>query len=53
MNVKKILTWAGVALLAFFLVSQPEQSAALVHNILAQLKGAGEAVITFVSSIFR
>ncbi|WP_189054698.1 hypothetical protein [Longimycelium tulufanense] len=52
MNLKKILTWAGIALLLFFLITQPTQSADLVNNILSTLKEAAEALITFVRSLF-
>jgi steroid 5-alpha reductase family enzyme len=50
---KKILLIVGVALLAFFLISQPVQSAQLVNEILLGLKNAAEAVITFVRSVFN
>jgi hypothetical protein len=50
---KKVLMWAGIALLVFFLVSQPGQSAGLVGNILNDLKNWAEAVITFVTSVFH
>jgi hypothetical protein len=50
---KKILLIVGVALLAFFLISQPVQSAELVNDILLGLKNAAEAVITFVRSVFN
>jgi hypothetical protein len=49
---KKVLIIAGIALLAFFLISQPVQSAELVNNILLGLRDAAEAVITFVRSVF-
>jgi len=43
----------GAALIAFFLISQPVQSAELVNQILLGLKNAAEAVITFVRSVFK
>jgi hypothetical protein len=49
---KKILLIVGIALIAFFLISQPVQSAELVNDILLGLKNAAEAVITFVRSVF-
>lgn len=52
MNIKKVTVWSGIALLAFFLISQPHQSAAVVESIMADLKYGAEGVITFVSSIF-
>ena len=53
MKAKKALIIAGAALIAFFLISQPVQSAALVNTILNDLKSAAEAVITFVRSVFQ
>jgi hypothetical protein len=51
-NTKKALIIVGVALIAFFLISQPVESAQLVNGILLGLKNAANAVITFVRSIF-
>lgn len=51
-NLKKILTWIGVALLLFFLITQPSQSAGVVTGILNWLKVSAEAIITFVKQIF-
>jgi hypothetical protein len=52
MKAKKILLIVGIALLAFFLISQPVQSAELVNDLLQGLQDAAEAVITFVRSVF-
>jgi hypothetical protein len=52
-DTKRILVLAGVALLVFFLVTQPTQSAAIVTNILDTLQEAAEALITFVRSVFN
>ncbi|MEV4318601.1 hypothetical protein [Actinocrispum sp. NPDC049592] len=52
MNTKKILVLTGIALLVFFLVTQPTQSAGIVTNIINTLKDAAEAVILFVRSVF-
>ena len=53
MKAKKVLILSGAALLVFFLVTQPVQSAALVTSILNTLKDAAEAVITLVRSVFQ
>jgi hypothetical protein len=53
LNLKKTLTIVGVVLIAFFLITQPQQSAALVTNILTWLRDAAEAIITFVRSVFN
>jgi hypothetical protein len=50
---KKALIITGAALVAFFLISQPVQSASLVQDILHWLRDAAEAVITFVRSVFQ
>jgi hypothetical protein len=52
-NAKKAMIIVGAALIAFFLISQPVQSADLVNQILLGLKNAAEAVITFVRSVFK
>lgn len=52
MNLKKVLTYAGIALLLFFLIAEPEQAAQLVQNILGALRAAAEALITFVRAFF-
>lgn len=52
MNLKKLLVWAGIALVVFFLVSAPTQASHLVTNILDMLKGAATALVTFVRSLF-
>jgi ribose/xylose/arabinose/galactoside ABC-type transport system permease subunit len=52
MNAKKLITVLVVALVLFFLISQPMQSAATVHNILNWLRQAAEALITFVKNLF-
>lgn len=53
MNLKKILTWAGVAIVIYFLVSAPEQAGGVVNGIFASLQHAADAVITFMQNIFK
>ncbi len=52
MNLKKLLTWAAIALVLFFLISAPTQASNLVDSILTMLKNAAEAIVTFVQSLF-
>ncbi|SDP83454.1 hypothetical protein SAMN04487905_11020 [Actinopolyspora xinjiangensis] len=52
-NIKKILTWAGIAFLLFFLISAPDQASEVVNGILDSLRQAAEAVITFMRNLFR
>jgi hypothetical protein len=52
-NAKKIAGLVGIALVIFFVISQPGNSAGLVTSIIHWLRTSAEAVITFVSSIFK
>lgn len=52
MNLKKILTLAGVALALFLLITQPEWSAQKVQQILDLLWTVANALITFIRSLF-
>lgn len=53
MNLKKLVALAAVALVLFFLITQPGQSADLVHNILMGMKNAAVAIIDFARNLFR
>lgn len=52
MNLKKIIVLLVVAFLVFFLITQPNESATAVQNVLTWLKNGAEAIITFVKSLF-
>lgn len=52
MNVKKIVLLAVVALLLFYLITQPTQSAEGVQTVLGWLRDGADAIITFVKSLF-
>lgn len=52
MNLKKVLVLAGVALVLFLLITEPEWSAQKVQQILDLLWTIGNAFITFVRSLF-
>jgi len=52
-DVKKVMILTGAALLVFFLVTQPVQSAGIVNSIITTLREGAEAVITFVSTVFK
>jgi hypothetical protein len=51
-NLKKVLVLAGVALVLFLLITQPEQSAAAVQQVLGWLRQGAESIITFIRSLF-
>jgi hypothetical protein len=50
-NLKKLLTWAAVALVLFFLISAPQQASGLVTHILDLLKNGATAIVTFVKTL--
>ncbi|MFI6101735.1 hypothetical protein ACIA8G_39825 [Lentzea sp. NPDC051213] len=52
MNLKKVLVLAGVALVLFLLITQPEQSASAVQQVLGWLRQGAESIITFIRSLF-
>lgn len=52
MNAKKIVLLAVVALLLFYLITQPTQSAEGVQTLLGWLRDGADAIITFVKSLF-
>jgi len=51
MNVKKVVTWAVIAFLAFYLFTQPQAAADAVLGVLGLLQAAAEAVGTFFQSL--
>ena len=51
-NAKKFLVVAVVALVLFFLITKPTQSADVVHNVLGWLQDGAEAIVTFVRELF-
>jgi len=51
-NTKKIVIVAVVALVLFFLISRPNESAEVVRGALGWLRDGAEAIVTFVRSLF-
>lgn len=51
-NVKKVVIVAVVALVLFFLITRPTQSADVVHSVLGWLRSGAEAIVTFVRALF-
>jgi len=51
MNWKKVLGWAVVIFLAWFLITNPTGAAAAVTNLLSALKGVGNSLATFFTSL--
>lgn len=52
MNVKKILTWGGIAFVAFYLLTSPQDSADLVRGAVGNLGSAADKMSQFVQSLF-
>lgn len=52
MDVKKLITILAVVFVLFFLITQPGESATVVHNVLNWLKDGAQAIITFVKNVF-
>jgi len=51
-NAKKALILVGVALVLFYVITQPGQAAEAVQNILGWLQDGAEAIITFMRNLF-
>ncbi|RZS34264.1 hypothetical protein EV193_10951 [Herbihabitans rhizosphaerae] len=52
MNAKKAIVLVVVALLLFYLITQPTQSANAVQSVLGWLQDGAEAIITFIKQLF-
>ncbi len=50
-NLKKVLTWVVVAFVLFYVIQQPEASAALVRNAGEALGSAASSLSEFVGSL--
>ncbi|WP_169735406.1 hypothetical protein [Actinokineospora inagensis] len=52
MNVRKVVILVAVALVLFYVVSQPTQAAQAVQGLLGWLRDGAEAIITFLKNLF-
>jgi hypothetical protein len=52
-NAKKVLIVGVVALVLFFLISQPTESANAVKDFLGWLQDGAEGIITFFKELFN
>jgi hypothetical protein len=48
---KKIITWAIVIFIVFYLLTQPQGAANVIHGIIDLLRDAGNSLATFVNSL--
>jgi hypothetical protein len=51
-NAKKVMMLVGVALVLFYVITQPAQAAEAVQGILGWLRDGAEAIITFMRNLF-
>jgi hypothetical protein len=51
MKLKKIVGWAVVIFLAYYLYTQPSGAAGSVHNVFHVLRLAGSSLATFLNSL--
>ncbi|EHR50463.1 hypothetical protein SacmaDRAFT_2209 [Saccharomonospora marina XMU15] len=51
-GLKKVLIFGLVALVLFFLITRPTESAEAVRAALGWLQDGAEAIVTFVQSLF-
>jgi hypothetical protein len=52
MNAKKAMMLVAVALILFYVITQPSQAAEAVQTILGWLRDGAEAIITFIKNVF-
>ncbi len=48
---KKVLTWAGIAFVIYYLATSPDGAANVVSGTLHWLKGAGNALAQFLNHV--
>jgi len=48
---KKIITWAIVIFIVYYLATNPHGAATFVHGVFNWLRGAGNSLSTFVNSL--
>ena len=51
MPVKKIVGWAGVIFLVYYLVTKPTGAANAMHNLFNLLRSAGSSLATFLNAL--
>lgn len=49
---KKVVSWLAIALVAFYLVTNPEGAAVAVRGAGGMISDAFEAIIAFLTSVF-
>lgn len=52
-NAKKYVTWAIIALVVFYIATQPNQAADVVRSGVGLLRDGADSILTFMSSLFQ
>ncbi|MGQ0840152.1 hypothetical protein [Actinokineospora sp.] len=52
MNAKKAVILVGVALVLFYVITQPTQAGDAVQSLFGWLREGAEAIITFLKNLF-
>lgn len=52
MKMKKVALLAGMALVLFYMISEPTQSAGVTRGLLGWLQDSAEAIIVFMRGVF-
>jgi hypothetical protein len=50
-NVKKVLTWVGIAFVVFFVLSQPRDAGGVVKQGFGAIESIGNQLASFVKSL--
>ena len=51
MNVKKVLTWVGIAFVVFFVLSQPGHAGGVVKQGFGAIESLGNRLAAFVTEL--
>ncbi|MBM7790486.1 hypothetical protein [Tenggerimyces flavus] len=52
-GVKKIVGWLAIALVAFYLITNPDDAAGAVRGIGGFISDAFQSIIAFLTSVFQ
>jgi len=50
-NVRRVLTWVGIAFVVFFVLSQPAHAGGVVKQGFGAIEGLGNQLAAFVTSL--
>jgi hypothetical protein len=51
MKLKKIVSWAVIAFIAYYLYTQPAGAGGFMHNVFHVLRLAGTSLATFLNTL--